>query len=157
MEEHDLTKSIGEISNTKLCLIHTNINLMRVEVSFFFLDSFFDSNLINNILFGSILDSNVTMKKWYVLALEHSFCISTPVHDIDLSDSSDCSDTLRIQLHCHLETIRGSDISISGTYTQNNSHWISTILSTHRFCNLFNILRLILNCNTCDTRQINES
>ena len=92
------------------------------------------------------------MQKRYIFSFKHCFSISAPIHDIDFSDSSDCSDTLRVQVHCHLKTVRGSDISICRAYTQNDSHWITTILRAHALGNLFNILRLIFNCNTCDTR-----
>jgi len=75
---------------------------MSTEIQLFFLDSLFDWNSIDNILLGSILDSNEAKSECDILSFDHSLCVGTLVHDINLGDNTNSSNTFWIQLSCHL-------------------------------------------------------
>lgn len=94
---------------------------MSVEIELLFFLSFFDGDSIDDILLGSVFDSDETHSQIYIFSFDHSFGGSTFVHDVDFGDDTDCSNTFRIDGSCHLKTIGGGHINISWKGTQNDS------------------------------------
>lgn len=75
---------------------------MGAEIKLLLLLSLQDRNTINNILLGPVFDTNETKSQMDVLALNHSLGIGTLVHDVDLCDDTDSSDTLGVDFPGHL-------------------------------------------------------
>ena len=75
---------------------------MGAEIQLFLLNSLFDRNSINDVLLGSIFDSNKSQSKRDIFSLNHSFGVCSFVHDINFGDDSDSSNTFWIELSCHL-------------------------------------------------------
>lgn len=97
---------------------------MSVEIELLFLLGCLHSNPIDDILLGSVLDSDETHSQVDVFTFDHSFGGGTFVHDIDFGDDTNCSNTLWINTSCHLKTIRGGHIDIGWKSTQNNGSGI---------------------------------
>jgi len=158
MCEKNFSQFRSQVTNTKERLWHGWINWMSVEIEFFLLDSSFNWNSINDILLGSVFDSNETESKSDIFSFDHSFGTCTFIHDIDFGDDTDSSNTFWIDLSSHLQTIRGGHIDVSWEHTQNDCSWITNISICHCSSNLFNVIRLIWTShrNTCNTWKINK-
>lgn len=78
---------------------------MSGKIELFSLNSILDSHVIQDILLRTILDTYVTQSQRNILASEHALSIGTLVHDINLSQDSDGSNTTGIDLFGHHETI----------------------------------------------------
>jgi hypothetical protein len=78
---------------------------VRAEIHLFFLNGFSNWDLVDNIFLGSVLDTDVTHSEVNLLVENHTLGIGSSVHDINLGDNTDGSDTFGINLSCHLKTI----------------------------------------------------
>lgn len=156
MGEKNFGQLWGKITNTKEGLWHSWINWMSVEEKLFFLNGLFNWNSINDILLGSVLNTNETKSEGNIFSFNHSFGTGTLVHNINFGDDTDGSNTFWIDLSCHLKTIRCGHIDVSWEYAQNDSSWIIYISVSHRSSNLFNVIWLIWTChrNTSNSRKI---
>ena len=124
---------------------------MGLEESLFLRDSFLNWDLVNDIFLSSVFNADVAETKSYFLVHDHLFRVGTAVHNIDLCDHTDCSDTLGVEVTRHLQTIRRGHIRIRRHHTKNNCAWVRHIPMRHRSRNLLNILRLVSNRDTSDT------
>jgi len=102
MSKKNLCQFGGQVADTQKTLRHTWVHWMSTEIQLFLLDSFSYWNSINNILLGSILDSNEAKSECDILSFDHSLSVGTFVHDINLGDNTNSSNTFWIQLSCHL-------------------------------------------------------
>ena len=75
------------------------------KVKLFFFKRYFDRDSVNNVLLTSILDSDETESEGHILSFDHSFCISTLVHDINFGDDTDCPDTFGVYVTSDLEAV----------------------------------------------------
>lgn len=105
VSEQDTSQLLDEDITTEGSRGHTRVNRVGTEIHSFFLDSFSNRNLVDNIFLSSVLDTDVTHSEVDLLVENHALGICSSVHDINFSDDTDGSDTLRIDLSCHLETI----------------------------------------------------
>ena len=117
----------------------------------------FHGKLVNNIFLCTILNTNISESKSNILVHYHALCISSSIHNIDFCDNTDSSNSLRIKIACHLQTVRGCHISICWHNTKNNCARVTTISMTHSSCYLLNICILSSNRNFGDTWQIDQS
>ena len=158
MCEQNLSELGSQVANTKKTLRHSWVYWMRTKKEFLFFNCFFDCDSINNVLLWSVFNTNETKTKSNIFTFYHSFGTCTFVHNINFCNDTNSSYTFRIHLSCHLQTIRGSHISICWQNTQNNCSWIRHVSCRHCSCNLLNIFWLIrpLHWNSCYTRQINK-
>ena len=114
-------------------------------------------NLIDDVLLSSVLDTDVAQTKWHLLVHEHLLGIDTTVHDINLSDNTDCTDTFGVDVTRHHKTVGGRHIGVGWQHGQDDGTWVGHISVGHCFCDLFDVLRLVTDWNTSNTGQINES
>ena len=156
MNKKNLWKFFSKFETTKLVWRHRRVNRMRSEESLLFCDSFFNWNLIYNIFLCSVFYTDVTETKRYFLVHYHSLSICTAVHNINLCYNTNCSYTLWIELTRHLQTIWSSHISISRNNAKNNCSWVTHISMCHCASDFFNVIWLICNSNTGNSRKINK-
>lgn len=85
-----------------------SINFMVLEEHHFFLKRSFDFLIALDSMLTSVFNSNIPKSERNFFVLENPSSISTSVHQIDLGDNSDSSDTFRVKFSCHLKSVRGS-------------------------------------------------
>jgi hypothetical protein len=129
---------------------------MTGEVLLFLSDRLGDWNLVDDIFLSSVLNTDVTHTKWNFLVHDHALGVCTSIHDVDLGDYTDCSDTLRVELSSHLEAIRSCHIGVGWHDTKDNGSWVTNVSMSHGASNLFDVVGLISDSNTCDTWQIDK-
>lgn len=78
---------------------------MTCEEGFLLGNGLPNRDLVDDVLLGTVLDTDEAETQMYLLVHNHFLCVCAAIHDIDLSDYTDCADTFRIQLECHLQTI----------------------------------------------------
>jgi hypothetical protein len=105
VSEQDVCQLLNENITTEGSRGHTRVDRVGTEIHSFFLDSFSNRNLVDDIFLSSVLDSDITHSEVDLLVENHALGVGSSVHDINFSDDTDGSDTLRIDLSCHLETI----------------------------------------------------
>ena len=105
VSEQDTSQLLDEDITTEGARGHTRVNRVGAEVHSFLLNSFGNRNLVDDIFLSSVLDTDVTHSEVDLLVKNHALGVCSSVHDINFSDDTDGSDTLRIDLSCHLETI----------------------------------------------------
>lgn len=117
MCEQNLRQLRRQIENTKYLLIHWRINRMSTKIQLLFFDCSLDRDSIHDILLWSIFDTNESQSQLNIFSFEHSLSISSLIHDINLGDNTNSSDTLWIEFTSHLKTIWCSHICVSGENT----------------------------------------
>jgi len=113
MCEQNLRQLWRQIENTQYWLVHWWIDRMSAEIQLLFFDSCLDWDSIHNILLWSIFDTNESKSQLNIFSFEHSFSISSLIHDINLGNDTNSSNSLGIKLTSHLKTIWGCHICIS--------------------------------------------
>jgi hypothetical protein len=103
--EENLCQLRCQVADTQQVLRHRRVHRMRVEIELFLLDGSLHRYPVDDILLGPILDANESKSQLDILSLDHAFGIGSSVHDIDLGDDTDGSDTLGVQLSGHLEAV----------------------------------------------------
>ena len=68
-------------------------------------DGLLDRNLIDDIFLGTILDTHESETELNFLIHDHFLGVGTSVHNIDLGDDTDGTDTLGVEVTRHLQTI----------------------------------------------------
>ena len=86
---------------------------MCAEVQLLFLNSDLHWNSVNDILLGPVLDADESKTQTYILAFNHSLCVGTFVHNVDLCYHSNGPDTFWINFTRHLQTIGSCHICVS--------------------------------------------
>ena len=159
MSEQDFGKFTSQISNTKHVLRHSWIDRVCTKVELLLFNSLFDRNSINDVLLRSVLDSNKSKSQGHIFTFNHPLSTCSLVHDIDLSDDTDCSYSFIINFSSHLKTIRVGYISICRNYTQYDGTRIRHVSICHSTCNLLDIIWLIRSShgNSCNTWKIDQS
>jgi len=128
---------------------------MCIEETHLFLHGLLDGNASLDVLLGSIFDTDETKTKLDFLIHDHALGVCASVHDINLGDDTDSSNTLRINSTSHSKTFLGGHISVSSDYTENDSSAVTHISLSHASSDLLDVLRLTLNGHESDTWQIN--
>ena len=93
---------------------------MRVEETHFFLHRSLDRDLILDVLLCSVLDSDKAETKLDLLVHNHTLGIGSSVHDVNLGDDTDRSDTLGIDSASHTETFLCGHIGVGGANAKND-------------------------------------
>jgi hypothetical protein len=154
-------QDLGELSRkciaTEYIIIHSRVNWMRGEEGTLLSNGLLDRNLIYNIFLCTILDAHKTETKLDFLIHDHLLSVGTSVHNINLGDNTNGTDTLGVKLTRHLQTIRCCHICIGRHHTKDDCAGVRHISVGHSTSNFFNIVWLISDGNTSDTRQINKS
>ena len=96
VSEQDASHFCGEHLTPKIARWHSRIDRMGIEKCHFLCHGLLDRDLILNVLLCSVLDAYKTQTKLNLLVHDHSFGVCASVHDIDLCDHTNGSDTLRI-------------------------------------------------------------
>ena len=115
---------------------------MRVKVSLLLIFGFLNTQLQLDILLGSVFHTNESESEVDFLIHDHPLCIGSSVHDIDLRDHTNSSDTFSIQSSCCPNTFRSGHISISRHHTQDDSPRVSAVSLNHIPSDLFDVFSL---------------
>jgi len=131
---------------------------MCAEVELLLLNGSLHSLSIDDVLLGSVLDTNETKSKADVLTFDHSLGACSLIHDINLGDDTNCSNTLWITITSHLETIRCGQILIGWQHAENDCSTITNVPVSHGTCDLLDVIWLVraLHWNTSDTWEIDQ-
>ena len=129
---------------------------MGVEESHFLLHGSLDRDLSLDVFLGSVLDTDVTKTKGDLLVHDGSLGVSSLIHNIDLGDDTDGSNTLRVNSACHSQTFLSSHISVGGNDTKNNCSRVANISLGHTTSDLLDVLGLSCDRNESDTWQIDQ-
>ena len=74
------------------------------EVVFLF-NGNLDRNCLLNVFLRTIFDSDIAQSERYLLIHDAALGVSPSVHDIELCNHTDCSDTLWVDLTSHFQTL----------------------------------------------------
>ena len=85
---------------------------MTREECHFFLHGGLDGNLVLDVLLRAILDANEAETQLNLLVHDRTLGIGTAVHDVDLGDDTDSTDTFGVNVSRHAETLLHSHICI---------------------------------------------
>jgi len=129
---------------------------VSVEVKLFLLDGILHRDLVDDVFLGSVLDTDETESELHFLVVDHALGVGTSVHDIDLGDNTDGSDSLGVKLTGHLEAIRGGHISISRDDTKNDGSGVGDVSVGHSLGDLLDVASLVSSGDTGDTGEIDE-
>lgn len=157
VSEQDLGELGSEHSNTQEARGHGRVDRVSVEVKLFLGDGLLDGKLVNDILLSSVLDTDETESELDFLVEDHALGVGTSVHDIDLGDDTNSSNTLGVELTSHLETIGGGHIGVGGHDAKNNGSGVRNVSVGHGLGDLLNVIRLVTQGDTGDTGQIDKS
>lgn len=129
---------------------------MCTEIQLLLLNSCLHGNTINDILLRSVLDSDKSKSQLHIFTLEHTFSVGTFVHNVNLCDNTNSSNTLWIKLTGHLQTVWGSHICVGWQHAKNDCSWVTAVPGSHTFCYFFNHGILSINWDSCNTRKIDH-
>ena len=152
MGEEDPSQLLGENVAPETVRGHRRVDGMRTEVHLFFGDSVFHGNLVDDVFLSSVLNTNVAEAEMHFLVHEHTLGVDSTVHDVDLGDDTDGTDTFGIELASHLKAIGGSHILVCRHHTKDNSARVLHIPAAHSFRNLLDVSLLRLKCDPGNTR-----
>lgn len=158
MCEKDLGKLIYKYIASHQARWHSRVNGVRGEEHTFFLDRLLNRDLVNDIFLGSVFYTDKSKPQWYFLVHNHTLSVGSSIHNIDFSDNTDGSNTLRVQLLSHLKTIRCSHISVCRNHNKDNSSWVRHVSIAHGTSDLLDVFRLVWFSQTdlCDTWEIDK-
>ena len=107
------TRKLGcQVEDTQQVLRHGRVDGVSGEVQLLLLLGRFHCDPVDDVLLRPVLDSDKTETELDILSFDHAFRVGTLVHDIDFRDDTNCTNTLRIKLSSHLETVGGGHIRI---------------------------------------------
>ena len=93
---------------------------MRVEERHLFLHRGSNRDLVLDIFLGSVLNTDEAQTELNLLVHDSTFGVSASVHDVNLRNNTDSSDTLRVDFTRHTKTLLSGHISVSGDATKDN-------------------------------------
>ena len=134
---------------------HSWVNRVRIEICLLLVFGFFHTQLHLNVFLSSVLNSDETKSQIDFLVHDHSFSISTSVHNIDLGNDTNSPDSFRVKSSGCSDTFWSSHIGISWNHTKNDCSWVCTVPLDHSSCDLLDVLSLASNWDESDTWQIN--
>ena len=152
VNEKNSWKSLGKFEATKVLWWQSRIDWVRCKESLLLCLSFGNWDLVYDILLSSVLYTNITKTEWNLLIHNHLLGICSTIHNINLGNDTDSTDTFLIKTTRHLKTIWVSHISISRQNSENNGTWITAVPCTHTSCDLLNVFWLLTYCNSSNTR-----
>jgi len=130
---------------------------MRREEGHFLLHGGFHRDLINDVLLGSVLNADESEAELNLLIHDHALGVGASVHDVDLGDHTDSSDTLGVNPAGHSQTFLRCHIGVSSDDAKNDGARIVDISLGHSASDLLNVLRLSWNGDQRDTWEIDKS
>jgi len=105
MNEKDLRQLFCQFEATESLWRHRGIDRVRCKIGLLFSESLVHGDLVDNVLLSSVFDTDVAETEFDLLIHDHFLGVSTTVHDVDLRDYTDGTDTLLIKCLSHLQTI----------------------------------------------------
>lgn len=78
---------------------------MCTEIELFSFDGNLHRDSIDDVLLRTIFNADESKSEIDVLTFDHSLSTGTFIHDVDLCDDTNSSNTLWINLSCHLQTV----------------------------------------------------
>lgn len=107
VSEHDFSQLRRQNFCSKSASWHSRVNGVSSEVELFSLDGIPDRHVVNDVLLRSVLHTDVAESQRDILTSQHALGVGTFVHDIDLGQDTNGTETLGVELSGHLETVRG--------------------------------------------------
>ncbi|KAH3667130.1 hypothetical protein OGAPHI_002779 [Ogataea philodendri] len=155
MVEQNGVQLLGQVWRTAVVSLAA-IGWVVLEESSFVVQSLSDGLVVLNILLSSINDRDVSGPQWDDSACQNVNNVGSLVHQIDLGQNTNGSESFRVDLSGQLQTVTIGQILIGSIDGQNDRVWFRNELHDH-LTNLFlNILRLVSNRNFGQSRQINK-
>ena len=93
---------------------------MGVKERHLFLHSGTNRDLVLDIFLSSVLYTNVTETELNLLVHDSTFGVGTSVHNVNLRDNTDSSDTLRVNSTSHTKTFLCGHISVGSDATKDD-------------------------------------
>ena len=146
----------GENLAAKVTWRHGRVNWVRVEELHLLLHRCFDRDLVLDVLLGSVLDSNETQTELDLLVHDHTLGVGSSVHDVNLSDHTDRSDTLGVNSARHTKTFLSSHISVGSHDGKHDSSRVLHVPLGHRPRDLLDVRWLTFNGDQRDAWQIDQ-
>ena len=158
MCEHNLRTFSCQCGSSEKVRSKCLIDWVLCEPSFLLLESDGNALGVENVLLVSVLHTNVSQSQWYFLAGKHLLSVSSSIHNIDLGDNTQGSDTLGVELLRKLESVGGGDIGVSRDNTKNDRSNVLSVSSTHALRDFLNVLVLVgpLHWNSGNTGEIDQ-
>ena len=141
---------------TKVTWWHCRVDLMLVEELLLFSLGFLDRETSHDIFLSSVFDTDKTKSELNLLVHNHAPSISSSVHDIDLGDDTNSSDSLWIKSLGHEKSLRGGHICIGWHDTQDDCSWVGHVSGCHSSGDVSDVLRLAWDWDQGDTWQIDQ-
>lgn len=157
VSEQDTSHLSGEHFAPKVTRRHSRIDWVGVEKCHLFFHGRFDGDLILNILLSSILDTHKAQTQLNLLVHDHALGVRASVHDVDLGDDANGSDTLGINPARHPETLLRGHISVGSDDAKNDGSGVANISFSHAASNLLNVFWLAWDRHESDSWQVNQS
>lgn len=107
---------------------------------------------------ASVLHPDEPKSQWDLMAHYHILSIGTLVHDVNLSNDSNGTNSLRVNLPSHLQSITGSHVCVGWDYTKYDGSGVCYISMAHALSNLLDVLGLVgpSQGDSGDARQIDH-
>ena len=156
VSKQEFGQFVGQNVTAKVAWRHGRIDRVSAKEQLFLFHSLLNWNLVNDILLSAILYTDISETECYILVHDHSLCIRSSVHNVNLCDHTNCPDSLWIQVPGHLQTIGSCHICIGRDHAKNNCAWVANISVRHCTSDLFNVLVLAGDSNLGDTWQVNQ-
>ena len=129
---------------------------MAVKERHLLLHGSLDREPILDILLRSVLDTDETKAQLNLLVHDRALGISAAIHNINLGDYTNCTDTLWVNTSRHTQTLLDGHICIGRNNTEDDRSRVTNIALSHATSDLFNIIRLALDRDQRDTGQIDK-
>lgn len=120
VREQDLGQLGRQVADTQQALRHRGVYRMSAEVELLLLDGRLDGDSVQDVLLGPVLDSDEPETERHIFTLDHPLGVGTPVHDINLGDNTNSTDTLWVHLSRHLQTVRRRHIGIRWKHAEDD-------------------------------------
>lgn len=88
------------------------VNRVLAEKLFLTLESFFDRDVVDDVLLRAALDTVVSELQWVDTTLQELKSVRSLIHQVDLSDNTDRSFTLWVDLSRKLQSVRVSNVLV---------------------------------------------
>lgn len=93
---------------------------MAVEERHLLFHGCLDRDLLLDVGLRSVFDSDEAETQLDILVHNSALSIGAAVHDVDLGDDTDSTDTLRIDFPRHSQTLLGCHVSVRSHNTKND-------------------------------------
>lgn len=114
-----------------------------------------NSDIVIDIKLAPIFDSDIAIPQMHNLISEHHHGIIAPVHDVNLGQAADRTDSFRVNLPHQMEGLTIGQILIRWDHAQDDGPGLLYVFQGHLFGDLVDILWLVFHGNQGYSWQIN--